>query len=251
MNSSLARYLFGLAVLGTGVCSLVWRDAPNHAILIFLIGSAAAQAFIYVSAAVQVIAGVAILWHGTVRAGAIGAGAVFLVIALVAIEPIVRHPLVYTSWGNFFEQLSLLAGALIVYARSGPTSSGMKRLARIGYYTFAVCVISFALEQAFYLSATASFVPKWIPLGQNFWAIATTVAFGLAAIAMLTGIQARLAAYLNAAMVLGFGVLVWLPVLFVDPHTYSNWSETMETFTIAAIAWMAAETAETLRDRRG
>src|ERR1700727_198863 len=106
MNSALGRYLFGLALAGTGVCSLVWHEAPNHAILTFLVGSGAAQAFIYASASIQVAAG----------------------IALVAIEPIVRHPLVYNSYGNFFEQLSLLAGALILYAGSGSSTARMTRL---------------------------------------------------------------------------------------------------------------------------
>jgi len=56
------------------------------------------------------------------------------------------------------------------------------RSAQIGYYSFAICIVSFALEQLFYLSETASLVPKWIPPGQMFWAMATTAAFALAAI---------------------------------------------------------------------
>jgi len=92
-----------------------------------------------------------------------------------------------------------------------------QRLAQIGYYSFGICVVSFALEQLFNLSATAGFVPKWIPPGQMFWAIATTVAFGLAAIALLTGFMALLASRLTTAMIVGFGLLVWLPALFADP----------------------------------
>jgi hypothetical protein len=114
-------------------------------------------------------------------------------------------------------------------------------LARFGYYSFGICVLSFALEQLFYLSETASLVPKWIPPGQMFWAIATTVAFGFAAIALLTGLLAGLAARLNTAMLVGFGLLVWLPALFADAHSFSNWTESLETFGIAGSAWIVAE----------
>jgi uncharacterized membrane protein YphA (DoxX/SURF4 family) len=114
-------------------------------------------------------------------------------------------------------------------------------LAQFGYFSFGLCVLSFGLEQLFYLANTASLVPKWIPPGQMFWAIATTIAFGLAAIALLTGLMARLAARLNTAMLLGFGLLVWVPILIVDPHTLSNWTESAETLGIAGSAWMVAE----------
>jgi uncharacterized membrane protein YphA (DoxX/SURF4 family) len=114
-------------------------------------------------------------------------------------------------------------------------------LAQIGYYSFGICVVSFTLEQLFYLSETANLVPKWIPPGQMFWAIATTVAFALAAIALLTGFMALLASRLTTAMLLGFGLLVWLPALLADPHSFLNWSESTETLAIAASAWIVAD----------
>jgi hypothetical protein len=48
-------------------------------------------------------------------------------------------------------------------------------------------VVSFTLEQLAYLSGTAEFVPKWMPPGQMFWAVVTTIAFTLAAVALLSG----------------------------------------------------------------
>jgi uncharacterized membrane protein YphA (DoxX/SURF4 family) len=114
-------------------------------------------------------------------------------------------------------------------------------LARIAYYAFGACVVSFALEQYFYLAATASFVPKWIPPGQMFWAISTTAALALGAIALLTGWFARLSSVLTAAMLAGFGFLVWVPALVADPRSASNWSEGTETFLIAGAAWIVAD----------
>ena len=196
----------------------------------------------YIVAAIEILGGVAVLWPRVARAGALALGTIYFIFALLGVPLIIEHPLVYNGFGNFFEQFSFVSGAVILYAWSGPViPAGTARLARIGYYAFGICVVSFTLEQLFYLSATASLVPKWIPLGQMFWAIATTVAFALAAIALLTGLMARLAARLTTAMIVGFGLLVWLPALFADPHSFVNWSESIETLGIAASAWIVAD----------
>jgi hypothetical protein len=166
----------------------------------------------------------------------------YLVFAVLAVPLIIEQPLVYNNFGNFFEIFSFVSGAMILYACSGPIApTRTARLAQIGYYSFGICVLSFALEQYFYLAATASLVPKWIPPGQMFWAIATTAAFVLASIALLTGFMARLASRLNTAMLVIFGLLVWVPALVADPHSFSNWTESVETLGIAGSAWMVAD----------
>lgn len=111
----------------------------------------------------------------------------------------------------------------------------------IGRILFGICVVSFTLEQAFCLHETADFVPKWMPLGQMFWAIATTVFFALAAIAILSGRQALLASRLLTVMIMGFGFLIWFPALFADPHSHVNWSENFVNLAVAGAAWILAD----------
>ncbi|HEY5328954.1 MAG TPA: hypothetical protein VIJ79_03640 [Acidobacteriaceae bacterium] len=233
MKYSLGRFVYGLAVIACATCALVWRRFDA------LAGVPHRELFVCIAAITLVLGGAGVLWPRTARAAAAAVGVIYVVFALLGLPLILKQPLVYNGYGNVFEQLSLASGAVILYACSGPTASA--RLARIGYYTFGVCVISFALEQLFYLSATAGFVPKWLPPGQMFWAIATTVAFGLAAVALLTGIQARLAAGLTTAIIFGFLLLTWLPALIAHPHSAGNWSEATETLAIAATAWMVAD----------
>jgi len=236
MKYSLGRYVYGVTTIGSGICALVWHNydaltaIPHRGILI------------YILAIIEILAGVAVLRPGTARAGAGALGAIYCFFALLGVPLIIKHPLVYNNFGNFFEQFSYVSGALILFAVSGPTAAPRTtRSAKLGYYSFGICVVSFALEQFFYLSATASLVPKWIPPGQMFWAIATTVAFALAAIALLTGVVALLASRLNTAMLVGFLLLVWLPALFTNPHSFVNWSESLETLAIAASAWIVAD----------
>ena len=234
--NSLGRYVYGLAVISSGICALAWRDfsalgnVPHRKVVV------------YIFATTEIVAGIAVQWPRMARAGAVALGAIFFTFALLGVPPIIAHPLVYNGFGNFFEQLSLVSGAVILYACSGPIAPvRTARLTQIGYYSFGVCVVSFALEQLFYLSATASLVPRWIPPGQMFWAIATTAAFALAAIALLTGFVALLASRLTTAMIVGFGLLTWLPALFTNPHSFENWSEGAETLAIAGSAWVVAD----------
>ena len=153
---------------------------------------------------------------------------------------IIAKPQIYNSWGNFFEQFSLVAGAAIVYARLSPTWSG-ETTNQIGRTLLGICAASFSLEQASYLHATASLVPKWLPPGQTFWAVTTTVLFALAAVALVMNRMALLAARLLTMMLVSFGLLVWVPLLLSDRRSSVNWSETAETFAIAGTAWILAE----------
>ncbi|HEV2992558.1 MAG TPA: hypothetical protein VG759_29270 [Candidatus Angelobacter sp.] len=84
-------------------------------------------------------------------------------------------------------------------------------------------------------------VPKWIPPNQMFWAVLTTIAFGLAAIAILINRQARLAIRLMTLMLALFGVVVWIPRLIAHPEAHMNWSELCLTFLITGAAWMVVD----------
>ena len=92
-----------------------------------------------------------------------------------------------------------------------------------------------------YLRATADLVPQWIPPNQMFWAILTTIAFALAAIAMLINWRARLAICLMTLMLALFAVLVWIPRLIAQPKSHSNWSEFGLTFLITGASWVVAD----------
>jgi len=217
MKIYFGRHVFGLAAILFGVVTLVWHDFNTWQQIRPLGSIPHREILVYIVAAIEILGGLAIQWPKTARAGAIALGTIYLIFALLWIPRIVAEPRVYDRWGNFFEQFSQVAGAMIV------------------------CVVSFTLEQLIYLSGTAAFVPKWIPPGQMFWAITTTVAFALAAIALLSGRSALLASRLLTAMVIGFGLLVWLPALFADPHQLINWAGNAENLSIAGAAWIVTD----------
>jgi hypothetical protein len=74
-----------------------------------------------------------------------------------------------------------------------------------------------------------------------FWATLTTVAFGLAAIAILINRQARLAMRLMTLMLALFGVMVWVPQVIAHPKAHFNWSECVLTVLVTGAAWVVAD----------
>ena len=230
-SSNLGRHLLGVASLASGLITLAWHDYNDSHQLRYLV---------YAASVALIFGGAAFQFRRTAKMGAAILVAAYFVFALLCLPGIVAAPRIYNSWGNFFEQFSLLAGAMIVYARVLSACSP-KTLSRIGRILLGICAASFTLEQAFYLHATADLVPKWVPPSQMFWAVATTVLFALAAVALLANRIALLATRLLTIMLVSFGLLVWVPLLFSDPHSHTNWSETAETFAIAGATWILAD----------
>jgi len=230
-SSNVGRHVFGVAALAFGLITLAWHDYNNGHQLRYIA---------YPASAALIFGGAAIQFRRTTKTGAAVLGAAYLVFALLCVPGIIAAPQIYNSWGNFFEQFSLLTGAAIVYARLSSAWS-TETLHRTGGILFGICTVSFTLEQAIYLHATASLVPRWVPPNQMFWAVATTVSFALAAVALLTNRMALLAARLLTMMLVSFGLLVWVPLVLSNPHSHTNWSENTETFAIAGAAWILAD----------
>jgi len=238
----LGRHVFGVAALVLAACGLashdfnIWEPTQPFA------NSAFGTALVYVAALLEIFGGVAVQVRKTAQAGALALGVLFSLFTLLSVPAILHAPLTYNPWGDFFEQFSLVTGAIIIYASFAPSGSAWAPKAlQFGYYGFAVCVVSFMLEQVFYMSATASFVPTWIPPGPMFWAVATTIAFALAAISLFTGRQASLASKLLTLMLVLFGLIVWLPALFGTPHDQTVWAGNTQNFAVAAAAWIVAD----------
>jgi hypothetical protein len=220
-----------VAALASGFITLAWHDYNDWPQLRYIV---------YAAAAAQIFGGAAIQFPRNAKTGAAVLAAAYLVFVLLCLPGIVAKPQIYNSWGNFFEQVSLVTGAAIVYARLSSAWSP-ETLNRIGRIVLGICAASFALEQAIYLDATAHLVPKWVPPGQMFWAVATSISFALAAVALLTNRMALLAARLLTMMVVSFGILVWVPLVISDPRNHTNWSENAETFAIAGATWILAD----------
>ena len=242
MKSGLGRHVFGAGAVVLGVIALIWHDPNQWQQLLSLRNLPGREALVYIAAAIQLFGGTAIQFPRTARAGAVTLGAVYLIFALLLTPAIAAKPQELYRWLNCFYQLSLVSGALVVDASLRRTDSpGAARAARIGCWLFAISNVSFGVEQVVFLKVTAGFVPRWMPPGQMFWAIATTIAFVLGALGILSGRWALPAARCLTAMLVGFVLLVWVPACAADPHKFGNWSEGATSLAIAGAAWIVVD----------
>jgi uncharacterized membrane protein YphA (DoxX/SURF4 family) len=237
--------LFGCLVFAAstvlfGVIALMWHDADTwqtpFKILSLPFGTAIGDCLM-----VGLIAGgIGVLFPRTDRVASIVLIVVYSLFTLAGVPGIIAAPATYGSYVGFFEQLAMVCGAIALYAATeadAVQSAALGRVARLG---LGLCAVSFTLAQIFYLHLTATLVPTWIPPNQTFWAVLTTVAFALAAVAILINRQARLATRMMTLMLGLFGLLVWVPAVVAHPEAHGNWSEFALNFQITGAAWIVA-----------
>lgn len=233
--------LYSLGIIALAIVCLAWgsfdpsqplpKDFP------------ARTALAYIAAAFMLLAGAAIQWRRTTAqaAAALAAYYTLIVVILMNGRVILRHPTEYASYSSTAEQLALAAAALIIYAASAgidPRTAG--RLIRLAQIAFGLCALLFGGAHFFYMNYTAPLIPHWLPPSQTFWAYATGVAHIAAGLAILSGIQARLAAGLLTIMYASFTPLVHIPLLLADPNSHSSWSENALNLALTGAAWVIA-----------
>jgi uncharacterized membrane protein YphA (DoxX/SURF4 family) len=163
---------------------------------------------------------------------------------------VLAHYAEFGSYSGAAEQLAIAAAGLIVYAAGARIDAALAaRLTRLGQLAFGVCALLFGGAHFFYMNLTAPLVPQWLPPTQAFWAYATGVGQIAAGIAILTGVQARLAAILLTAMYVSFTLLVHAPMLLADPSSRINWSENALNLALIGAAWVVADSLAAVRRR--
>ena len=236
------RIVFGAAAVLFGVIALMWHDADTWQNLQHIWRLPVGTIIGGFLMTAQIAGGIGMQFPHTWRPASVVLCVVYLCFSLACIPDIIAAPNIYERYGgSFFLFLSLLWGAIASYAGTETNVARVVVLGRLARLGLGVCAISFTLGQALLLRETAQLVPKWIPPNQMFWAILTTVAFGLAAVAILINRQARLAMRLMTLMLALFGVMVWIPHVIANPKTHFIWSECALTFLVTGAAWMVAE----------
>jgi len=105
-----------------------------------------------------------------------------------------------------------------------------------GRFLFAIPWLVVAVQHFMYAVFVAGIVPAYMPF-RIFWVYFTAIAMIAAAIAIMTGIRARLAAALLGGMMVLFILLIHLPILSGDPHAM-NWTRAFQDFAITGVAFI-------------
>ena len=123
------------------------------------------------------------------------------------------------AWSRLGELLMLAGVVLILAAAPFAAGPGGRRdhLARLGRVLFGAPMLVFTYQHFRYHQFVADFiVTSWIPF-KVFWAYFVGVAFGCAAVSLVTGLLARWAAPLLALQFLSWVLILHLPRVLAAP----------------------------------
>jgi uncharacterized membrane protein len=192
----------------------------------------------------MVVAAAAIEWRRTAAWGAAALTVYYTLFVVILMHGrlLPTDYAVYVTYEDIAMQLAIAAAGLIIYADTAKIdATRAARFTRAGQLTFGICALVFGGAHFVYMQNTASMVPRWLPPSQEFWGYATGVGFVAAGIAILTGVQARLAAMLMTAMLVCFGLLANGPILLADHASHWNWTESAVNLAVVGAAWVLAD----------
>jgi uncharacterized membrane protein YphA (DoxX/SURF4 family) len=106
---------------------------------------------------------------------------------------------------------------------------------------FGICPISFGIVHIVDMPGLLVPIPGWLPPSKMFWAYATTLGFFGSAVAILTGILARVASRLLTLEIVIFEFLFWLPQLYAGQRSHFVWAGNAISIAIAGAAWVVAD----------
>ena len=233
MNRNSALYALGAILLGAAGLyfqdfAMQWQPVPkdiaHHTLLAYLSG------------VLLIVGGGAILTRKGERGGALLLAVIFgfWVLAL-------HLPLAFASWRHIgawngpAEITFMTTGGIALFAAGAGQLRGTLLL--VARLLAGASAIVFGCAHFNYADFTASMVPAWIPY-PLFWAYATGAGHLAAGLALVSGIQARLAATLLAAMMGSFVVLLHLPRVIAHPELHIEWLMLAVSATLTGAAWL-------------
>jgi len=242
MALTFGQFAYGAGVMAMAILCLAWgtfdpgqpvpKDFPYR------------SALVYVAAVLMFGGGAAVIWRRTAAWGGAALAAYFALVVVLLMNGRVAlsHYAEYGTYSNAAAQLAIAAAGLIVYAAHARIDGAQAaRLMRVGQLAFGICALLFGGAHFVYLHLTVPLVPKWLPPSPEFWAYATGVGHIAAGIAILAGVQARLAAILLTIMYASFTPLVHVPMLLADPANHWIWSENAVNLALIGVAWVVAD----------
>jgi uncharacterized membrane protein YphA (DoxX/SURF4 family) len=247
----LGVYVYSLATVAAGIFDLVWRDfdASHQPIQAFGDHIRGRELFAYITAIWMIAGGAAILWRRSAKAGAAATAAIYFIFAVFWLPRFYTaphflgvRPSVYIGvLGGVGTQLIVVAAGVLVFVSLAAHSSSWPRTILIARWIFGLCSVDFGLAHLTGVQDNAVYVPKWMPLGGEFWTVVTGICFVLAGLAILSGILDVLASRLLALMLFVFSVVTLVPMIFAFPPRHDVWGGNAYNLAAVAAAWILAE----------
>lgn len=244
--TSAGHAVFAATMIALGILGLIQGDFLQA--LQVSKGLPGREVWAYVWACITLACGIGLLWQRSAAVAARVLLALFVLLTLLfKARFLFLQPTVEGTYQSLGENAVLVAGAWVLYAwfaadwdRQHLGFATGERGVRSARVLYALAMIGFGLSHFVYLNLTAPLVPAWLPWHVG-WAYFTGCAYLAAAVAMLTGVCARLAAVLSTAQMAGFSLLVWVPMLVTGHASAFQQSEFVASCALTVAGWVVAD----------
>ncbi|MFC5436344.1 DoxX family membrane protein [Rhodanobacter umsongensis] len=244
----LGSSLFGIGMLAFGVLNFVFA-IPVLGLESLPDWLPAQTLWTYITALLLVAGGGCVLsnrWRAHESAIALGM-LLSLWLVLLQVPALLTHLHNGGRWTSASECLALCSAAwVLVHALSEgatgrtPWNGRFRRLADSGRYGFGISLPVFGALHFIYWQYVASVIPGWIPGSPVFWAYFTGCAHIAAGLAILSGVQARLAATMLGIMFGSWVLIVHIPRVLADPRSQAEWTSLCVAIALCGGAWLMA-----------
>ena len=232
MRTQLGRALFAVTIVALGVLDLVYRDTLMWKVLPKSLPASTTTVLATITGVLLVVAGAGLL---TPKFQVVAARVllVFLLVwdVLIGIPPVIESPGAEVNW--------LIVGMMTIVLMAAWLLAG-KGQVNAARTIVGLSLLPVGLSHFSYQQVTLNLVPLWMP-ARLFWVYAAGAAHAAAGVGLLFGVVPRLAARMEAGMLLAFAVLVWIPRVTTSPAVHFNWTELLGTVMIGAAMWVVAD----------
>jgi uncharacterized membrane protein len=219
----------GVLLLIAGDLGYVFQPVPHWL--------PAGHALAYLSGAVMLVGGLALLVRKLVRLAALVLTIHFVAwLVLFNIPATLARPSVAAAWEGCGLNMGVIAGGWLILARHG-----WSRASRVARLVFAAGMLPVGISHFVNAHEATVYVPTWFPLRID-WVYLTGAAHIAAGLAMLFGVVPRLAARLEAAQITAFVIVAHIPAVASAPKDRVEWAMLAYAAAIAGAAWLAAAT---------
>ena len=243
---SLDQAVFAAAIMAIGACGLIaadfiaaWQPVPHNL--------PARETLAYLCAVGCLAAGGGLLWRrGAAIASCVLIAAFLLWMIVFRLPAIMRAPAAAVSYESWGECAVMVAASWMIFARCADHRSRQwirlatgERGVRIAHMLLGLALIAFGVAHCAYVRETAALVPSWLP-AHVAWVYFTAVTYIAAGAAVLAGVAVKPATALSAWQMGLFTALIWVPAVAANHAGISQWSELLDSWALAAGAWVVA-----------
>lgn len=237
----IGRWIFSIGIIALAVLCIISKD--------FIIGRPPASTslppvLVYLSSALLILAGIAILLHKRAKEAA------FIIAIMILLLSFTRHLLHFMEdWLNTYKTLALVGGALIVATSYITNRKQVNNLLWVGTIPLSIFFIASGYAHIKFHDFVTNFIPAYIPF-HVFFTYFTAVSLITGGIGILIPITRKWAALLSGIMLSGWILLLHIPRFLANINDPSDRMGLFESFTFAGIFFVLAAIFASLEKER-